>query len=301
LLLSPLLGFGLAFLLFKLLSTFIHDPHLYEPPEGDKPPIWWMRYLLILTCTGVSFSHGTNDGQKSIGLIMLTIIGLLPASYALNMNIGSQQITSTANAMPAVTSLMEQFGDDQKQQGIESARSLGDRFGHIKSAGEIPPLDRPAVRNDLNHVLEQLKAVSEAKGISDGDKKQAKSIHDDLMKSVEYVPWWVRILSALCLGIGTMVGYKRIVTTLGERLGNKHLVPAQGASAELVAAGLIGFAGFSGYPVSTTHVVTGGIAGTMVASGAGVQGATVWQIAAAWLLTLPVTIMLSGGLFYLLS
>jgi PiT family inorganic phosphate transporter len=301
LLLSPLLGFGLAFLLFKLLSMFIHDPHLYEPPEGDKRPIWWMRYLLILTCTGVSFSHGTNDGQKSIGLIMLTIIGLLPADYALNMNIGSHQITSTANAMPVATDLIERFGDDQKQQGIESAHSLGDRFGHINSAREVPPLDRPAVRNDLNHVLEQLKAVSEAKGISDDEKKQAKSIHNDLMKSVEYVPWWVRILSALCLGIGTMVGYKRIVQTLGERLGNKHLVPAQGASAELVAAGLIGFAGFSGYPVSTTHVVTGGIAGTMVASGAGVQSATVWQIAAAWLLTLPATIAISGGLFYLLS
>jgi PiT family inorganic phosphate transporter len=203
--------------------------------------------------------------------------------------------------MPTAADLIERFGDDQKRQGIEGAHALGDRLDHIKSAGEIPPSERPAVRNDLNHVLEQLKAVLEAKGISDAEKKRAESIHDDLMKSVEYVPWWVRVLSALCLGIGTMVGYKRIVQTLGERLGNKHFVPAQGASAELVAAGLIGFAGFSGYPVSTTHVVTGGIAGTMVESGAGVQGATVWQIAAAWLLTLPATIAVSGGLFYLLS
>ena len=301
LLLSPLLGFALALLLFKLLSMFIHDRHLYEPPKGDKPPVWWMRYLLILTCTGVSFAHGTNDGQKSIGLIMLTIIGLMPASYALNMNITRDQITSVAGAMPATASLIERFGDDQKQQGVESAHALGDRFGRIKSADEISEAERPAVRNDLNRVLEQLKTVGEAKGISDADKKQAKSIHDNLMKSVQYAPWWVRILSALCLGVGTMVGYKRIVRTLGERLGNKHLVPAQGASAELVAAGLIGFAGFSGYPVSTTHVVTGGIAGTMVASGAGVQTATLWQIAAAWILTLPATIAISGGLFYLLS
>jgi len=301
LLLSPLLGFGLALLLFKLLSTFIHDKHLYEPPEGDKPPVWWMRGLLILTCTGVSFAHGTNDGQKSIGLIMLTIIGLMPASYALNMNITAQQISGVAHAMPAAAALIERYGDDQKQQGTEGARSLGDRFARIKSADEIPEAERPAVRNDLNRVLEQLKTAAEAKGISSADKKQAKSIHDDLMKSAEYAPMWVRILSALCLAIGTMVGYKRIVKTLGERLGNKHLVPAQGAAAELVAAGLIGFAGFSGYPVSTTHVVTGGIAGTMVASGAGVQSATAWQIAAAWLLTLPGTIVISGGLFYLLS
>ncbi len=301
LLLSPLLGFGLALLLFKLLSTVIHDRHLYEPPEGDKPPVWWMRCLLIVTCTGVSFAHGTNDGQKSIGLIMLTIIGLMPASYALNMNITAQQISAVAQAMPAAAGLIERYGDDQKQQGTEGARLLGDRFARIKSASEIPELERPAARNDLNRVLEQLKTAAEAEGLSDADKKQAKSIHDDLMQSVEYVPWWVRALSALCLAIGTIVGYKRIVKTLGEKLGNKHLVPAQGASAELVAAGLIGFAGFSGYPVSTTHVVTGGIAGTMVASGAVVHGATVWQIAAAWLLTIPGTIAISGGLFDLLS
>ena len=301
LLLSPMAGFALALLLFKLLSTVIRDRHLYEPPEGDQPPIWWMRYLLILTCTGVSFAHGTNDGQKSIGLIMLTIIGLMPSTYALNMEISSQQIAAAASASPVASDLIERFGDDRKQQGVQGARALGDRFSRVKAASDIPDTERAAVRNDLNRVLEQLKSVIEAKGISDADKKRAKSIHDDFMKSVEYAPWWVRVLSALCLGVGTLVGYQRIVKTLGERLGNKHLVPAQGASAELVAAGLIGFAGFSGYPVSTTHVVTGGIAGTMVASGAGVKSGTVWQIAAAWLLTLPATVAISGVLFYLLS
>jgi PiT family inorganic phosphate transporter len=301
LLLSPLIGFALAFLLFKLLSKFIRDRHLYEPPEGDKPPVWWMRYLLILTCTGVSFAHGTNDGQKSIGLIMLTIIGLMPADYALNMNISSQQIAAVTSDMPVAAGLIERFGDDQKQRGVDAARSLGDRFGRIKAASDIPASERSAVRNDFNRVLEQLKTAAEAKAMPEDDRKRAKAIHDNLMRSVQYAPWWVRVLSALCLGIGTMVGYKRIVRTLGERLGNKHLVPAQGASAELVAAGLIGFAGFSGYPVSTTHVVTGGIAGTMVASGAGVQGKTLWQIAAAWILTLPGTIVISGGLFYLMS
>ena len=143
--------------------------------------------------------------------------------------------------------------------------------------------------------------VSEAKKIAEDDKKAAKSIHAYLMKSAQYAPWWVRILSALCLGLGTMIGYKRIVKTLGSRLGKQHLVPAQGASAELVAAVLISGAGFTGFPVSTTHVVTGGIAGTMVGSGAGIQQGTLWQIATAWVLTLPATIALSGGLLYLLS
>jgi PiT family inorganic phosphate transporter len=301
LLVSPLLGFALALVLFKLLSTVVHDRRLYEPPEGDRAPVWCMRALLILTCTGVSFAHGTNDGQKSIGLIMLTIIGVMPASYALKMDIDRAQIASIAKEMNDAAGFVERFGDDQKQQGAASARALSERYGQLKSAGDIPPADRTAVRNDFNRVTAQLINAGEAKGVSEDDKKQIKEIRGDLTKLTHFVPWWVRILSALCLGLGTMVGYKRIVRTLGERLGKSHLVPAQGASAELVAAGLIGFAGFSGYPVSTTHVVTGGIAGTMVASGAGVQSATIWHIGAAWLLTLPATIVISGGLFYLLS
>ncbi|HEX4158692.1 MAG TPA: anion permease [Rhizomicrobium sp.] len=301
LLISPLLGFVLALLLFKLISMIVHDRRLFEPPKGEEPPVWWMRGLLVLTCTGVSFAHGTNDGQKSIGLIMLTIIGLMPASFALNMSMSGEQIHRVAEEMGRARELIAHYGNDRKNAGASAASDLGKRFAQIKSAQEIPAPQRSGVRNEFNQVLAELRTATEAKGISPHDKKIAKSIHDDLMKSAEYAPWWVRILSALCLGIGTMVGYKRIVKTLGERLGNQHLVPAQGASAELVAAGLIGFAGFTGYPVSTTHVVTGGIAGTMVASGAGVRKVTVWQIATAWVLTLPATIALSAGLFYLLS
>jgi PiT family inorganic phosphate transporter len=111
----------------------------------------------------------------------------------------------------------------------------------------------------------------------------------------------VRILSALVLGIGTMIGYKRIVKTLGERLGNVHLTPAQGASAEVVSALLIGTAGFTGLPVSTTHIVTSGIGGTMVSSGAGLRYGMIRRIIVAWVLTLPVTILVAGGLYYLLA
>ncbi len=301
LLISPVLGFVLAMILFRLLRAVIKDRHLYEPPEGDKPPIWWMRGLLVLTCTGVSFSHGTNDGQKSIGLIMLTVIGLMPAEYALNATIAPPQLAAVSHDLGTAAPLIAQYGDAQKAQGAKSASTLAGRFSHVKTIQQIPPQDRQTARNELNQVLAELRTVGRAKGLSDPQKKDVKALHDRVMKSVEYAPWWVRIVSALCLGLGTMVGYRRIVKTLGERLGRQHLVPAQGASAELVAAGLIGFAGFTGYPVSTTHVVTGGIAGTMVASGAGVQSATVWQIATAWILTLPATILLSGGLFYLFS
>ena len=301
LLISPVLGFGLAMLAYRLLKLTVHDEHLYEPPKEEKPPIWWMRVLLILTCTGVSFAHGTNDGQKSIGLIMLTVIGLVPMSYAVNMDMSDTQIASLAKQMPSASQLIDRFGDDHKALGVEAARKLGERFGQSKTPGDIPETERPAVRNDLNLVLTELKTVTEAKAASEDERKSAKSLHEELMHSVQYAPWWVRILSALCLGAGTMIGYKRIVTTLGERLGNQHLAPAQGGAAELVAATLITGAGFTGLPVSTTHVVTGGIAGTMVGSGAGIQPATLRQIAAAWILTLPATIALSAGLFYLLS
>lgn len=301
LLVSPVLGFGLAFLLYKLIQLLLHDKHLYEPPKEEQPPVWWMRALLILTCTGVSFSHGTNDGQKSIGLIMLTIIGLLPATYALNLDLGRGELAGLHDRMGDAGTLIDRYGDDRKDLGVTAARKLGDRFGQTGSLGAIPAGERTAVRNDINLVTAELKVANENKAASTDDKAKAKALHGALMKAVQFAPWWVRIMSALCLGAGTMIGYKRIVTTLGERLGNQHLAPAQGAAAEVVAAGLIGAAGFTGYPVSTTHVVTGGITGTMAGSGAGVQPATLRMIAAAWVLTLPATIAISAALFWLLS
>ena len=135
-------------------------------------------------------------------------------------------------------------------------------------------------------MLSELQTGFGSEGHLAEDKTTAKSTHALMTNSVQYAPWWVRVLSALCLGLGTMIGYKRIVTTLGERLGKEKLVPAQGGSAELAAAAVIGSAGFTGFPVSTTHVVTGGISGTMVGSGAGLQSATLWRIATAWVLTI---------------
>jgi inorganic phosphate transporter, PiT family len=161
--------------------------------------------------------------------------------------------------------------------------------------------ERSAIRDDLYELIAQLKHVEDAKGVSADEKKQAKALSEQLGEPVEYAPWWVRILSAVCLGVGTMIGYQRIVTTLGQRLGKIHLTPAQGAAAETVSAVLIGISGFSGLPVSTTHIVTSGIAGTMVAARAGLQLPMLSRIAIAWLVTLPVTILIAGGLYYVLE
>jgi inorganic phosphate transporter, PiT family len=318
--LSPLLGFVLAGGLYFLCRSTLHDKHLYEPVT-DKPPIWWMRGILILTCSGVSFAHGTNDGQKSIGLIMLVIIGIFPATYALNPA-GGQSLQNMTISMNQAEPLLRKYGDDEKASALAAIQSIkAQADGEANSGGsgktdadptsgrralQLGPnsnaaRQRSSVRDNVYRVISELKHAEESPGISADEKKQTQAIAKDLGHSVEYAPMWVRLLSALCLGVGTMIGYRRIVTTLGERLGNVHLTPAQGASAEVISALLIGTAGFTGLPVSTTHIVTSGIAGTMVTSGAGLRYGMISRIVIAWLVTLPVTITIAGGLYYLLA
>jgi inorganic phosphate transporter, PiT family len=316
--LSPVLGAILSALLYFGLRKTAHDENLYKP-VGEQPPIWWMRGTLILTCTGVSFAHGTNDGQKSIGLIMLTIIGLFPALFALNPE-ATQTLNGLQSTVQQAAPLIDKYGDDQKAAALDAAKRLASApapKAQPTSPLGLPQIEQPedqqlglqsesakarsTVRDDVYRIIAQLKHVEDAPGIADDDKKQAKTLSKQLGDAVEYAPWWVRILSALCLGIGTMIGYKRIVTTLGQRLSNVHLTPAQGASAELVSAVLIGISGFTGLPVSTTHIVTSGIAGTMVSSGAGLRYGMLSRIGIAWLVTLPVTIVIAAALYYLLD
>lgn len=306
---SPLLGFILAGALYGILRVVVHHGHLLEPPQGDTPPVWWMRGLLLFTCTGVSFAHGTNDGQKSIGLIMLTIIGLMPATFALNPE-SSQLLAQLGQNAGRAIPLIQQFGDDQKQAGVQAAESLQAAGGGIASEARAPATEaqttqqrsrRSQLRGAVYTVLSELKHVTETAGQDEAAKREAEDLTKKMGPPVHYAPIWVRALSAVCLGIGTMIGYKRVVRTLGERLGRGHMTPGQGASAELVGAGLIGIAGFTGLPVSTTHIITSGIAGTMVTGGQGVQGGMVSRIILAWVFTLPATILIAGGLFYLLG
>jgi inorganic phosphate transporter, PiT family len=309
--LSPVLGFLLAGGLYFLCRRFLHDKHLYEPVK-DKPPIWWMRGILILTCSGVSFAHGTNDGQKSIGLIMLTVIGLFPATYALNPQ-AHLSLNDLAGIMRDAEPLIRDYGDDQKVAALGFASAIeqeatrqdperATKKPKLEPGPNAPTARRQAsIRDDVYQVISELKHAEEAVGSDKNRKKQAQELAKRLGEAVEYAPFWVRLLSAVCLGIGTMIGYKRIVTTLGERLGSVHLTPAQGASAELVSAALISLAGFTGLPVSTTHIVTSGIAGTMVSSGAGLQYKVISRIVIAWVLTLPATILVSATLYYILA
>ena len=302
---SPVLGLVGAGGLYALLRLVVRKGHLFEPPEEGKPPVWWVRGLLILTCTSVSLSHGTNDGQKSIGLIMLTVIGLMPATYALNPNASGQMQRLGRNAAEAIP-LIRQYGDDLKDNAVKAAEALEKAGPDVTTAtptGSDAALraSRSQVRGDVYFVISEMKHVEESSRADAAAKSAAVRLRGEMGPPVQYAPIWVRVLSAVCLAAGTMVGYKRVVRTLGEKLGKQHMTPGQGASAELVGSILIGTAGFTGLPVSTTHIITSGIAGTMIAGGQGVQIGMLVRIGLAWIFTVPVTMAISGGLFYLFA
>jgi len=324
LLFSPAVGFVLAAALLLLAKALIKIPSLYKAPEGAAPPPWWIRGLLILTCTGVSFAHGSNDGQKGMGLIMLILIGTVPTTYALNKSLPDSQIpvfqaNSAAaasvvnpkaegynilgNPRPAVTLYVAQH---QINDGTYLALGslISDISAQVKQYGSLSKFPNEVVgntRNDMYLVSEALRLMVKDKvaDLSAGDIAKLNAYKKSLDDSTKFIPAWVKVAVAIALGLGTMIGWKRIVVTVGEKIGKDHLTYAQGASAELVAMGTIAAADMYGLPVSTTHILTSGVAGTMAANGSGLQWGTVKNLALAWVLTLPAAITLSGSLFAL--
>jgi inorganic phosphate transporter, PiT family len=324
LLVSPLIGFSAAFLLLSILKATIKIPALYKEPEGTKPPPLWIRGLLILTCTGVSFFHGGNDGQKGMGLIMLILIGTVPTAYALNRTMHEEDVSRFVAISTQARSVLSHYSqgaapDDPHAaaldvvrtrsvtpQGVSALDALADsiskRVDQFHSIDKVPAGSMVNIRNDMYLVSEGLRLMGKAKSlhVSDSDKKVLDAYKTQLDHSTKFIPTWVKVAVAIALGLGTMIGWKRIVVTVGERIGKTHLTYAQGASAEIVAMATIGAAEMFGLPVSTTHVLSSGVAGTMVANHSGLQWATVRNLLMAWVLTLPVSIALAGGLYWLL-
>jgi PiT family inorganic phosphate transporter len=324
LLVSPLIGFSAAFLLLTILKATIRIPALYKEPEGNKPPPLWIRSLLILTCSGVSFFHGGNDGQKGMGLIMLILIGTVPTAYALNRTMHEQDVSrfvavstqartalshyaqGAAPADPQATAMEVVRARAVTPQGVAALAALGqtisDQVDRYHSMDKVPPGSMVNIRNEMYLVSEGLRFMAKAAAlnVSDADKKALDAYKKQLDHSTKFIPTWVKVAVAIALGLGTMIGWKRIVVTVGERIGKTHLTYAQGASAEIVAMATIGAAEMYGLPVSTTHVLSSGVAGTMVANKSGLQWATVRNLLMAWVLTLPVSIALAGGLYWLL-
>ncbi|WP_349929014.1 inorganic phosphate transporter [Acinetobacter sp. A1-4-2] len=325
LLFSPLIGFAFAAVLFLLVKKiFRKQLELFHPPEGNKPPPPLIRAILIFTCTGVSFAHGSNDGQKGMGLIMLILIGCVPLAYSLNKNLDSAHIQSfeqlSQQTATAIYPQHENITDAQARAVITKyiqtkevnpevvpalaslTNHLGERVAKYDDIHTIPEAEVSAIRNDMYLSTTAFKRLDKAEQLPEMSKDQSKLVKEyrkNLDSFLQYIPTWVKVAVALALGLGTMVGWKRIVVTVGERIGKNHMTYGQGMSAELVAMTTIAAADGFGMPVSTTHVLNSAVAGTMVANKSGLNLQMVRTILSAWVFTLPATICLSGGLYWL--
>ncbi|WGT28079.1 inorganic phosphate transporter [Pseudomonas marginalis] len=323
LLLSPLVGFVFAAGLLLMLRRLVKQKELYQEPTGDQPPPVWIRGLLILTCSGVSFAHGSNDGQKGMGLIMLILVGTLPMAYALDRAVPVTQTTQFV-AMAQVThdslataalspppsdpqAVLLAYVRTREAPGdlVPALAGVVDQIAkEVRSYGtlnDVPSQAMHNVRNDMFLTSESIRLMRQQK-LDDFSKETRDNLNEfqrQIDEATRFIPFWVKVAVAIALGLGTLVGWRRIVVTVGEKIGKSHLTYAQGASAELVTMATIGAADAFGLPVSTTHVLSSGVAGAMAANGCGIQMATVRNLLLAWVFTLPVAMLLSGLLYTL--
>jgi PiT family inorganic phosphate transporter len=320
---SPLIGFLAAGLLLLLAKVLLRNPALFKAPQGKAPPPNWIRALLVFTCTGVSFAHGSNDGQKGMGLIVLILVGIVPAGYALNLQTSAETLTKIRASAVAFEQSLVKSGITPLSADSDSANRTLTTY---LRKGTVAPETMRALESVNHRVSTGLAGISDLSAISGEQRRSLRlniylvseslaklikskqlpatldvvnlSTYQNMLKGVtSFIPVWVKVAIALALGLGTMVGWKRIVVTVGEKIGKAHLTYGQGAAAELVAFGTIEAADMLGLPVSTTHILSSGIAGTMMANGSGLQGPTVRNILLAWVLTLPVCVLLGAALF----
>jgi inorganic phosphate transporter, PiT family len=322
LLVSPVVGFSCAALLFLLIKALVHKPELYASPDPNKAPPLWIRAILCLTCTGVSYAHGSNDGQKGIGLVMLILVGIVPGLYSLDLStrtdsihqlkVMSQSASATfqkhtagrppdkaaaAKTLAGYVKSGGAFSDDLYPALVEKNDEIAGMLANQKSLAGIPESQRGELRGAIYATSEAIAKLNKTKKLSGAEADALMAYKTALDKITKFIPVWVKCAVAIALGIGTMVGWKRIVVTVGEKIGKSHLTYAQGASAEMVAMITIGLADSYGLPVSTTHVLSSGVAGTMAANKSGLQMATLRNLLLAWVLTLPVCIFLGAGFF----
>lgn len=325
LLLSPVMGFIFAALLLLTLRSVVKNKQLYQEPTDNRPPPLWIRSILILTCTGVSFFHGSNDGQKGMGLIMLILVGTVPMAYSLNRAMpvahssefvvaaqATQQMLAKKSSTLSLTNPAQVLSDyvrtkEAKPDLIPALSAvignLGEQLKLYGDVSKVPAQMVSRLRNDMFLADETIRLMEKDSAIEiDKDSKsKLKAFKKQLDEVIKFIPVWVKVVVAIALGLGTMTGWKRIVMTVGEKIGKTHLTYAQGASAELVAILTIGAADIYGLPVSTTQVLSSGVAGTMAANKSGLQVITLRNLLLAWVLTLPAAMFLSGSLYWLFS
>lgn len=300
LLFSPFFGCFAAMFLMWFFARLIKNKEIFHEPERGKAPPLWIRAILITTCTLVSFFHGSNDGQKGVGLFMIVLMIFLPAQFALHKDFDAAGLLTTVNKVEQTVG--DAMQNQKSKRKNEAAQEVLEATADLKVLLSQGAQDRPGIRQELQKLNKHLKTTTTVRSFyNDQDRAEMNHIASEVAKNYEYAPRWVVFLISFALGIGTMIGWKRIVVTIGEKIGKSHLTYAQGATAELVASATIAMSTIFHAPVSTTHVLSSAVAGTMIAKNGrkNLQKSTLITILSAWILTLPVTILLSGGLYAL--
>jgi len=331
LILSPIVGMVIAGFLIFLLRKYWSGtkkrrrnhmtPAEREKKDGKKKPPFWTRIALIVSAIGVSYSHGANDGQKGIGLVMLVLIGVAPAGFVVNMNASGYDITRTRDAVNHLEQYYQQHNAQvstliappalnstndrnepfhcSSENGLATVHHAQDLLNNLSSYDQLSIENRAQVRRLLLCMSDTTDKIAKLPETSSEDKRFLGNLKGDLNGTIEYAPIWIILAVALALSLGTMVGWRRVATTIGEKIGKNGMTYAQGMSAQITAAVSIGLASYTGMPVSTTHILSSSVAGTMIVDGGGVQSKTIRSIALAWVLTLPVSILLSGALYWI--
>ncbi|NOT38610.1 MAG: inorganic phosphate transporter [Saprospiraceae bacterium] len=303
LLISPLFGFSMAIILMFILKRVIEDKLIFKEPDPGQNPPFYIRAVLICTCTLVSFFHGSNDGQKGIGLMMIVLLAFAPTQFALPPDFDQKALAQKLRLVENRITVASADNYELEAIMCNKAISVGNFANLLENLDRNKVKDVMKVRKQLGLIAKDIDILAKEPNVF-ADKKDLalmKSAVTELKGKTTYIPFWTILAISLSLGIGTMIGWKRIVVTIGEKIGKRHMTYAEGATAELIASSTIGLASGLGLPVSTTHVLSSGVAGAMVATKGikNLQAGTVKNIVLAWLLTLPATILLSGGLYIL--
>ncbi|MCV2528633.1 MAG: inorganic phosphate transporter [Candidatus Lightella neohaematopini] len=334
LVISPFIGFILSICLILILKIFVsnygkykiiysvptNSSNLYLPEK--KPPLW-LKLILVLSSAGVSFSHGANDGQKGIGLIMLILISITPVNFILNMNTNNSDILHTKYAILDLKNFYSNkcilnsnlysknkknflyFRKENKfycsSKVLEYIEHTYNLLNNLSSYNQLNNNQRFYLHNSLINIINNINKLAKLSSVNDYDKKLLMNIKNILLSNVEYAPKWVITTIAVALSLGTMVGWKRISVTIGERIGKSNMTYAHGFVTQTTAALSIGVASYTGMPVSTTHIVSSAIMGVMLVDGKGIQLNTIKNILITWLLTLPISILISSILYWLIT
>jgi PiT family inorganic phosphate transporter len=292
------------------MRSTIKNKTLYNSPQEKDTPPFTIRMLTILGCMGISFTHGMNDGQKGVGLLMVVLVAFLPVHFALAPDFDAVKAKETINKIELA---IKTDNSNEKLERLQKESSKTIQLLAAMSASKNEPIEKQDknlvldTRKQLRNVLpKEIKNITSddasKKSLGEEKVKALKSASMELEDYTDFAPTWTILLISLCLGIGTMIGWKRVVKTIGEKIGKTPFDYSQGFVSQVVSAITIFASTYFKLPVSTTHIVSSSVMGTMFAKGGSgnIQRKTITNIFMAWVLTLPVSIGLSAGLFWLL-